>query len=945
MKQALYFNGVNQYMTAPSMPHTRIEMDCVLFPEARSVYMANANYNFIGRNNTNTAEQVSGVRAYIDGTDVSTGLDLVPFGKRTTVVVERADGQPYTSILYFLRNTMNERFCEGYILGIKIYNGEALAAEYNPSLGHVLDISGNGRHATLYGAPPPWVVADKFGALGESALEEFGPLLMDGSNDNVVVAIGTPHDEIILDFELEDNEVSGNIGTIFSGTVGRTSINYQLFSLIELNDVPITSGFTVPYGQRTVMRLVGKKTETTVLAFFSQFGGWNPSKGKLYAFTVKLAGETVLHIDFTSGRTRSLAGTVQATVNGSPRWVKPTYVPLLAAFDNFKRANAETLGKAPTGQTWEAVDESAILGITDGRGYLIENRFNAATNPFRILDAGISDGRVILTGSTTTGSAGLARMMLLFFRVVDRWNYFFIENINVQNTWVLKRKIGNVIVILHTVTDIPNTTSAIPTAIEIVLDGPLISWYMNGRHIVDIEDDTHMTATKYGLSTERILSRFDLFAIEALASEENDVTVTVKELTGTAASVSTSEGRMKRMRTFLATSFSEPTTRAKLTRKRPLVGLPVKVASTASGRLRKRVNMSGTTSAAPSIADAKLRTVTRFTGASTSASRTSASTKSRRSLNGSPYRTHTTASGTLKAQAMMRGTSVSTSIAVAGGLDGGRTVYMSGESQARSAASGVLKAKANLSRGTSVSVSHAEGAFIGKQVTRLTASVAVASHANGTLKAAVRMSGSASSTTHAEGVLDDKAQVRMTAIVVVRSDASGALRKRTRLNAQAAGASITQPATAKRRRRVQGSSTSYSHATAYNGKVSELRAITETDSYAEGKAHFRRRMTALVDVSSDASGSMSMHTRLYAYSVADVFTTYSILYVHKGLKAHEQPHSTTCARLSRDFYIRGYSTSMWTEFSGDLRLFTANIHETIYLQGGKRSMIKLKGGV
>jgi hypothetical protein len=154
---ALYLNmdGVDDRLQLPSMTFTEIilEMSAIRATNAVKLYVdarTGVGFCYLQSNTNGTDSWSSFNNVYVNGVNQSNNTAMIPNDQRCAVRLVRAAGTDDLTI--FAQNSGSANtYVQGKLYNVKIYNGTTLQAHYDMTAGNVNDISGNGRHATLYG--------------------------------------------------------------------------------------------------------------------------------------------------------------------------------------------------------------------------------------------------------------------------------------------------------------------------------------------------------------------------------------------------------------------------------------------------------------------------------------------------------------------------------------------------------------------------------------------------------------------------------------------------------------------------------------------------------------------------------------------------------------------------------------------------------------------------
>lgn len=147
---ALSFDGVDDKLVLPSMTATEFILEMKPRPQTFEQYIAFNTNQPINRNGSNNADQINAnySAVYVDGVQATTNT---PFIKVNTRQILRGVSSVTGTLSTYVYWNGNTSYMEGELYSLKIYNGATLQAEYDFTKGHVLDISGNSRNATLTG--------------------------------------------------------------------------------------------------------------------------------------------------------------------------------------------------------------------------------------------------------------------------------------------------------------------------------------------------------------------------------------------------------------------------------------------------------------------------------------------------------------------------------------------------------------------------------------------------------------------------------------------------------------------------------------------------------------------------------------------------------------------------------------------------------------------------
>jgi hypothetical protein len=151
MVKYLQMDGVDDFLTIPSITFNRIVIDHFMYTPSNHFYIFDIRPTltaYLFEYSTGANGRAGITSLVVDGNttgSLSDQANRIVFNQRQTLDVTLAS-IPTTSFTFYKGG--NTR---GNIYNIKIYNGTTLVAHYDMSQGNVQDVSGNGNHATLTG--------------------------------------------------------------------------------------------------------------------------------------------------------------------------------------------------------------------------------------------------------------------------------------------------------------------------------------------------------------------------------------------------------------------------------------------------------------------------------------------------------------------------------------------------------------------------------------------------------------------------------------------------------------------------------------------------------------------------------------------------------------------------------------------------------------------------
>lgn len=179
--------------------------------------------------------------------------------------------------------------------------------------------------------------------------------------------------------------------------------------------------------------------------------------------------------------------------------------------DTFDRAAAPTLGRTSReDKPWEISLATGINAGIDASGAAFFARASGGPGQ-AVVDGNDADGTLTVTmkTKTTPGQAGLC------FRWANAQNYLTFSTLaSGTGYYRINRVVGNATTVLATTAGI---TPANGDKLKVVLNGDLITCYVNGVQVLQVTEPHNNTATKHGLynTEDTTTARWENITFEA----------------------------------------------------------------------------------------------------------------------------------------------------------------------------------------------------------------------------------------------------------------------------------------------------------------------------------------------------------------------------------------------------------------------------------------------
>jgi hypothetical protein len=186
--------------------------------------------------------------------------------------------------------------------------------------------------------------------------------------------------------------------------------------------------------------------------------------------------------------------------------------PKLIAFDSFNRADAATLGKADTGQTWEQLIGASVVSISGGQAFLS----GGATENVSVLDTKAANYEIGVTVSNLLNNAGIV------FRIKSSGQYYLLRLLASSKGIELLRNgtesTAGAFVSLVSKTAINEIAAGSTNRIKVVCNGAKMEAYLNGVKQFEIDDNTFSSYTKVGFrsGSSDYTTKYDNFEVKQI---------------------------------------------------------------------------------------------------------------------------------------------------------------------------------------------------------------------------------------------------------------------------------------------------------------------------------------------------------------------------------------------------------------------------------------------
>lgn len=265
----LSMDGASDYIALPSMTITEIDIDLMI---PIDIIGYGALYDSASNSIIFHDDHISSDSTF--PTLTPPVGDITTFKKGIKVTQKGQNSTAFTSAATIFRHyATSDYFLKGYIYDIKCYNGAALVAHYDMSMGNVKDQTGNGYHATLYGgtfynnSSANIVTSGAIGISGASTITATGsgnvnPVTSGSISISGLSAVTANGVKIISGSisivglsSIAANAVSGNVitsGTVTIGGLSTTTangvkINRGIISIGGLSTITVNANLAVSY--------------------------------------------------------------------------------------------------------------------------------------------------------------------------------------------------------------------------------------------------------------------------------------------------------------------------------------------------------------------------------------------------------------------------------------------------------------------------------------------------------------------------------------------------------------------------------------------------------------------------------------------------------------------------------------------------------------------------
>lgn len=146
----LQMDGVDDYVKTPILTYTRVEIDLKKGVLLGRTYAADSASAVLSENAAGEEKRSSFTTISFNGV-LGNGFNNIASAGQRGVLAGDIPVRTQTIYIFSNNSLQSTSFMDGELYSIKIYNGAALVAHYDMTLGHVLDQSGNGNHGTVVG--------------------------------------------------------------------------------------------------------------------------------------------------------------------------------------------------------------------------------------------------------------------------------------------------------------------------------------------------------------------------------------------------------------------------------------------------------------------------------------------------------------------------------------------------------------------------------------------------------------------------------------------------------------------------------------------------------------------------------------------------------------------------------------------------------------------------